>query len=154
MEFTISDIISIVSLLAGGGGMGWWFTWRYSRRKEKAEAKSAEADAAKELQDVYQQLINDIKADRDEQKAYIQELKEDRRHLREDRDDLRKRQDELEETVRNLQKDVARNGRMVECMRPFLCGREGCLIRVPVTISAQGEIEKPSDIEPVKQSEL
>lgn len=154
MEFTISDIISIVSLLAGGGGMGWWFTWRYSRRKEKAEAKSAEADAAKELQDVYQQLINDIKADRDEQKAYIQELKEDRRHLREDRDDLRKRQDELEETVRNLQKDVARNGRMVECMRPFLCGREGCLIRVPVTISAQGEIEKPSDIEPVKQSDL
>ena len=154
MEFTISDIISIVSLLAGGGGMGWWFTWRYSRRKEKAEAKSAEADAAKELQDVYQQLINDIKADRDEQKAYIQELKEDRRHLREDRDDLRKRQDELEETVRNLQKDVARNGRMVECMRPFLCGREGCLLRVPVTISAQGEIEKPSDIEPVKQSEL
>jgi len=154
MEFTVSDIISIVSLLAGGGGMGWWFTWRYSRRKEKAEAKSAEADAAKELQDVYQQLINDIKADRDEQKAYIQELKEDRRHLREDRDDLRKRQDELEETVRNLQKDVARNGRMVECMRPFLCGREGCLIRVPVTISAQGEIEKPSDIEPVNQSEL
>jgi Tfp pilus assembly protein PilO len=154
MEFTISDIISIVSLLAGGGGMGWWFTWRYSRRKEKAEAKSAEADAAKELQDVYQQLINDIKADRDEQKAYIQELKEDRRHLREDRDDLRKRQDELEETVRNLQKDVDRNGRMVECMRPFLCGREGCLIRVPVTISAQGEIEKPSDIEPVNQSEL
>lgn len=134
--------------------MGWWFTWRYSRRKEKAEAKSAEADAAKELQDVYQQLINDIKADRDEQKAYIQELKEDRRHLREDRDDLRKRQDELEETVRNLQKDVARNGRMVECMRPFLCGREGCLLRVPVTISAQGEIEKPSDIEPVNQSEL
>ena len=154
MEFTISDIISIVSLLAGGGGMGWWFTWRYSRRKEKAEAKSAEADAAKELQDVYQQLINDIKADRDEQKAYIQELKEDRRHLREDRDDLRKRQDELEETVRNLQKDVARNGRIVECMRPFLCGREGCLLRVPVTISAQGEIEKPSDIEPVKQSDL
>lgn len=134
--------------------MGWWFTWRYSRRKEKAEAKSAEADAAKELQDVYQQLINDIKADRDEQKAYIQELKEDRRHLREDRDDLRKRQDELEETVRNLQKDVARNGRIVECMRPFLCGREGCLLRVPVTISAQGEIEKPSDIEPVKQSDL
>ena len=154
MEFTISDIISIVSLLAGGGGMGWWFTWRYSRRKEKAEAKSAEADAAKELQDVYQQLINDIKADRDEQKAYIQELKEDRRHLREDRDDLRKRQDELEEMVRNLQKDVARNGRMVECMRPFLCGREGCLLRVPVTISAQGEIEKQSDIEPVNQSEL
>jgi Tfp pilus assembly protein PilO len=142
MDFSISDLISIMSLLAGGGGVGWWFTWRYSRRKEKAEAKTAEADAAKELQDVYQQLIADIKTDRDEQKAYISELKEDRRHLREDRDDLRKRQDELEETVRNLQKDVARNGRMVECMRPLLCGREGCAIRVPVTISATGEVEQ------------
>ena len=91
---------------------------------------------------MYQQLINDIKTDRDEQKAYIQELKEDRRHLRDDRNELRKRQDELEEQVRGLQREVARNGRIVECMRPFLCGREGCALRVPVTISPQGEIEK------------
>ena len=142
MEFNISDIVSIIGLLAGGGGAGWWLTWRYTRRKEQAEAVGAEATAAKELQDVYQQLINDIKTDRDEQKAYIQELKEDRRHLREDRDDLRKRQDTLEETVRSLQRDVARNGRVVECMRPFLCGRENCQIRVPVTISPQGDVEK------------
>ena len=145
MEFNISDIVSIIGLLAGGGGAGWWLTWRYTRRKEQAEAVGAEATAAKELQDVYQQVIDDIKTDRDEQKAYIQELKEDRRHLREDRDDLRKRQDTLEETVRSLQRDVARNGRVVECMRPFLCGRENCQIRVPVTISPQGDVEKTTN---------
>jgi cell division protein FtsB len=146
MEFNISDIVSIIGLLAGGGGAGWWLTWRYTRRKEQAEAVGAEATAAKELQDVYQQLINDIKTDRDEQKAYIQELKEDRRHLREDRDDLRKRQDQLEEQVRTLQKEVARNGRMVECMRPLLCGRRMCPDRVPVTIS-DGEVidSKPEE---------
>ena len=141
MEITLDSIIGILGLLLGGG-CGGFFTWRWQKRKARAEAKTAEADAAKELQDVYQQLINDIKTDRDEQKSYIQELKEDRRHLRDDRNELRKRQDELEEQVRGLQREVARNGRIVECMRPFLCGREGCAIRVPVTISPQGEIEK------------
>ena len=61
----------------------------------------------------------------------------------------------LEDIVRDLQNKVARNGRMVECMRPLLCGREGCAIRVPVIVSPNGEIEKTirpetkmNDIEP------
>ena len=153
MEITLDSIIGILGLLLGGG-CGGFFTWRWQKRKARAEAKTAEADAAKELQDVYQQLINDIKTDRDEQKAYIQELKEDRRHLRDDRNELRKRQDELEEQVRGLQREVARNGRIVECMRPFLCGREGCALRVPVTISPQGEIEKTKRPDPQDVSYL
>lgn len=140
MDISIDTIISIASLFMGGG-CGAFFTWRYQRRRAKAEAIDSEATATEKVQDVYQQLITDIKTDRDEQKAYIQELKEDRRHLREDRDDLRKRQDELEEQVRSLQKDVARNGRMVECMRPLLCGRRNCTDRLPVTISADGDFE-------------
>lgn len=142
MELSIDTIISIASLLVGGGG-GAFFTWRWQRARAKAEAKGAEADAAKELQDVYQQLITDIKTDRDEQKAYINELKDDRRHLRQDRDDLRKRQDEQEEQIRTLQRDVARNGRMVECMRPFLCGKAPeCKDCVPVAITSEGEVTK------------
>ena len=142
MEINIDTIIAILGLFIGGGS-GAFFTWRYQRKKAKAEAVTAEADAAKELQDVYQQLITDIKTDRDEQKAYINELKEDRNHLRKDRDDLRKRQDDLEQQVRSLQKDVARNGRMVECMRPFLCGNAPeCDKCVPVIISAAGEVSK------------
>lgn len=140
MEITLDTILGILGLFIGGGG-GAFFTWRWQRKKAKAEAKTAEADAAKELQDVYQQLVLDIKTDRDEQKAYIQELKEDRSHLRKDRDDLRKRQDELEEQVRGLQREVARNGRMVANMRPFLCGLLACKNRTPVTISEDAEIE-------------
>ena len=149
--------MSIVGLLAGGTGIGTFLTWRWTRRKAAAEAKTAEADAAKELQDVYQQLINDIKTDREEQKAYIGELKEDRAHLRKDRDDLRKRQDELEESVRNLQREVARNSRIVEFMRPLLCGREGCAIRVPVTVSEAGVVKpavEPKSIEPLNMKDL
>ncbi len=142
MEITLDSIIGIAGLLLGGGG-GAFFTWHWQRKKAKAEAKTAEADAAKELQDVYQQLIADIKADREEQKAYIIELKDDRQHLRRDRDDLRKRQDDLEESIRNLRREVDRNSRIVNFMRPLLCGREGCAIRVPVTVSEFG-VEKPS----------
>ena len=93
-----------------------------------------------QAQDVYQQLITDVKADRDEQKSYIQELKEDRRHLREERDELRERIDKTDESVRALQQAVARNGRQIECMRPLLCGRAGCPDRVAVAISEDGVI--------------
>lgn len=178
---TISDIISIIGLVAGGGSIGTFFTWRWQRKKASAEAKQAEAQAEqakfeamqansqliKDIQDSYQRLTEDLKANLDtqqeyneEQKQYIAELKEDRRHLREERDEMRKRQDKLEQTVRDLQFEVARNTRMVTFMRPWLCGREGCAIRVPVNISAAGEIEKSEvhapvhDIEPVEGSDM
>jgi flagellar biosynthesis GTPase FlhF len=161
MEITIDSLIAILSLLLGSGG-GAFFTWRYQQRKAKSEAKAAEAEAErakfeamqanaqliKEIQDSYQQLTADLKANletqqqyNEEQKQYIAELKEDRRHLRQERDDLRKRQDKTDENVRDLQMKVARYGRILECMRPFLCGRDGCAIRVPVTISDDGEID-------------
>ena len=170
MEIPVESIISIVGLLFGGGGIGVFFTWRYQRKKAKAEAEQAEAEAkqkeaeaekakyeaiqsaagaTKEIQDSYQQLLADMKADREEQrsyaeeqKQYIRELKEDRQHLRRERDELRDRQDKLEEDVRSLQRDVARNGRMVEAMRPFLCGRSKCPDRTAVVVSPEGEIRE------------
>ena len=142
--FSIDTIVAILTLLLGGGG-GAFFTWKWQQRKAKAEANSAEANAAKELQEVYQQLINDIKTDRDEQKAYISELKEDRMHLRRDRDDLRKRQDELEETVRSLQWDVSKNNRMIGLMRPFLCGKRDCNTRVLEVQLDGGDVKVKAD---------
>jgi hypothetical protein len=177
---SIDNIVTLLGILLGGGG-GAFFTWRYQRKKAKSEAKTAEAEAekakfeamqanatlTKEIQDSYQRLTEDLKANLDtqqeyneEQKQYIKELKEDRRHLREERDDLRKRQDKTDNDVRDLQMKVARYGRILECMRPFLCGREGCAIRVPVIISPEGEVEstlRPSqqnDIEPINNDEL
>lgn len=171
MEISLEAIISVIGLFIGGSG-GAFFTWRYQKRKAAADAKAAEADAEKakieatqantqlikDIQGSYQQLAEDLKHNLDtqqeyneEQKQYIQELKEDRKHLRDDRDELRNRLDKCDEDIRVLKRDVARYGRMVECMRPFLCGREGCAIRVPVTISQEGVIEKKEDkfIEPM-----
>lgn len=180
MEISLESIISLVGLLSGGGALGGLLTWKYARKKAKAEALQAEAEAEKAkvetsqataemmktIQDGYQQMISDMKANldeqkqySDEQKQYIAEIKEDRVHLRKERDELRKRQDDLEETVRNLQFQVARNCRMVEFMRPFLCGREGCAIRVPVAMPGEEgnkkeHAEQPKDIEPLDMKEL
>lgn len=171
MDISFDTIASILGLLLGGGSIGTLLTWRYQRKKAQAEAKQAEAEAEKakfeamqanaqlikDIQGSYQQLASDLKANLDtqqeyneEQKQYIRELKEDRQHLREERDEMRGRIDKLEATQRDLQFEVARNSRIVAFMRPWLCGREGCAIRVPVTISAAGEIEKPKmqDIKP------
>lgn len=171
MNISIETIASILGLLLGGGSVGTLLTWRWQRKKAKAEAKQAEAEAEKakfeatqantqlikDIQSSYQQLASDLKANLDtqqeyneEQKQYIAELKQDRQHLREEREELRGRIDKLESTQRDLQFEVARNSRMVAFMRPFLCGRDGCAIRVPVTISPSGEIEKPEpkEIEP------
>lgn len=150
MDISIDTIISIITLLIGGGS-GAFFTWKWQKKKAKAEAEAAEAQAetesvraVKELQSVYQTMIDDIKEDRNEKNLYIQELKEDRQHLRADRDELRDRQDKLEETVRDLQRQVARAGRMIESVRPYLCGRTACPDRILVNISSDGTITPKS----------
>lgn len=142
MEITFSDIFSAFSLLIGGGGIGYLLTLKYTRRKEAAEAESAGAQATKEVQEVYQTMLDDMKKEREEQKVYVDQLKDDRRQLRDERNELRKRQDELEESVRALRIEVARNGRMVEAIRPFLCGRPNCKDRMLVTVSAEGEVKE------------
>ena len=172
MDISFDNILAIAGLLFSGG-IGSLITWRYQKKKAKAEAKAAEAEAekakfeamqanatlTKEIQDSYQQLTADLKANLDtqqeynaEQKQYIKELKEDRQHLRQERDDLRKRQDKLEKAMRHLQFEVARNSRVVAFMRPFLCGRDGCAIRVPVTMPAEDTDKKePAEIKPYNE---
>lgn len=188
MDISLESIISIAGLLFGGGGIGVFITWRYQKKKAKAEAKQAEAEAEKakfeamqanatlikEIQTSYQQMTSDLKTNLDtqqeynaEQKQYIQELKDDRQHLRQERDNQRLQierltrtmsewKNESDEKIRNLQAQVARNGRQIECMLPFLCGREGCAIRVPMSIPAEDTAEdkkEAADIEPYNEEE-
>lgn len=169
MEITLDAIISLAGLLLGSGG-GAFFTWRYMRQKAKAEAveaeteaKSAEVEMAQKVQDTYQEMLEDKKKEVEDNQRLIAELREDRDHYKQEyigfRDqldklskDFRDFRVETEEDRMRMKRDIARNGRMVECMRPLLCGMEGCAIRVPVTISAAGEVEK-KDVEPYNELE-
>ena len=173
MEITLDSIIGILGLLFGGGALGGIFTWRWQRAKAKAEAKekeaeakSAEVDMAQKVQDTYQQILDDKQKEVEDNHRLIAELREDRDHYKQGYIEFRDKLEKLDTEFRNfrnetekerekMKRDIARNGRQLECLRPFLCGREGCAIRVPVIVSPTGEIEntirpeaKQHDIEP------
>ena len=171
MEITLEAIISAIGLLTGGG-FGAFFTWRWQRKKAKAEAKTAEIDAAKDLQDMYQQMLTDAKADREDRKAQIEELRQERDHYKQDRNELRERMEQMARSFMDwrieadndrseMKLSIAKLGRKVEMMAPFMCGDLSCKLRKRVVLSEDGEVKddyqqrkrrqtKQADIDPIE----
>lgn len=119
MEITFDTLINVLSLLLGGGD-GAFFVWRYQRKKAQAEAN-------KEEQDYYQQMMKDIAADRD--------------YYKQERNDYRQTIKSYDERIDDLERKVARNGRIVESLRPFICTDLKCKLRHRAVISDNGEVE-------------
>lgn len=151
IETAITLFVSVLTALGGFEAIKYLINRKAEKKKSEAEAESAGTAATKEVQDVYQQLIADVRSDREEQRAYITELTESRKHLRDECEELRQRIDDTEKIVRDLQKEVARNARAMESMRPFICGVLGCKKRQPVAISDE---EVAEDIEPISGKDL
>ena len=142
MEFTY--IIELAGIVLGGGGLigfGVGFaTFKWMTLKAKSEAKTAEAEADIRRQDYYQEIIDDMEKDRvrmknirDEQEAYIAEIKADRKRLHEEKEALRienseyrKKILELEERQREQGDKIARLGRMYQALQPLVCSNIGC----------------------------
>ena len=175
MEITLEAIISLIGLFVGGSG-GCFFTWRWMNRraraeaKEKeAEAKSAEVDMAQKVQDTYQEMLEDKNKEVDDNHRLIAELREDRDHYKKDRNELREQLDKLikdfydfkretEDERQKMKSDIARNTRIAESSRPFMCGlAPDCAKCVPVIISDEGTVKpgkkgkKQHDIEPTNE---
>jgi uncharacterized coiled-coil DUF342 family protein len=152
MEITLDSIISILGLFIGGGG-GAFFTWRFMRRKAKAEAVTAEVDAAKDMQDMYQQMLEDAKRDREDRREQVEELRADRDHYKQERNELRDRMEKLMHSFMEwrveadndrskMKMDIAKLGRKVETMVPFMCGNLTCKDRQRVVLSDDGTIKQ------------
>ena len=156
MEITLDAIISLIGLFLGGGG-GAFFTWRYMRRKAKAEAQQAEVDTAKDKQEYYQRMIDDVAKDRD--------------YYKQERDEVRERMDkmahsfmdwrmEADKDRMDMKMEIARLGRKVELMAPFMCGDLQCKLRKRVVLSDEGEAKKDRQpkqktvVEPIEQEAL
>ena len=168
MEITLEAILSAITLLVGGGGICGFFFWRQMKRQKEAEARAAEAEAklkevetkaaevdmAMKVQDTYQQILEDKQKEVEDNHRLINELREDRDHYKQGYVEFRDQLDKLSKELRDfrnqtederaaMKRDIARNGRMVEALRPFTCGlAPECRKCVPVTISATGELEK------------
>lgn len=152
MEITLEAIISLIGLFVGGGG-GAFFTWRFMRRKAKAEAEQAEADAKKEQQDYYQQLLKDLAEDREDRKRQNDELRAERDHYKGERNELRDQLAKFESEVRawkktsederdGMMRTISRLGRKVDAMAPLMCGRLGCTNRLYVTVNDDGAVSE------------
>jgi len=152
MEITLDAIISLLGLFVGGGG-GAFFTWRYLRRKAKAEAVTAEIDATKDMQDMYQQMLEDAKKDREDRREQVEELRADRDHYKQERNELRDKMEQLTRSFMDwrleadndrskMKMDIAKLGRKVETMVPFMCGNLTCKDRQRVVLSEDGTIKQ------------
>ncbi len=171
MEITLEAIISLLGLFVGGGG-GAFFTWRYLRRKAKAEAVTAEIDATKDMQDMYQQMLEDAKKDREDRREQVEELRADRDHYKQERNELRDKMEQLTRSFMDwrieadndrskMKMDIAKLGRKVETMVPFMCGNLACKDRQRVVLADDGTVKtkrpvvkKQADIEPVDSEAL
>lgn len=145
------SITNILSLLFGGSIIS-IVTWKFARKKAEAdakqaeaEAKKAEAEAQKEKQDYYQQMMDDLAKDRDYYKG--------------ERDEYRKTLKVYDERFDLLERNQARQGRMIEAMRPFMCADLACKLRQRVVVSDEGVVEntlrlQKQDVEPINQDEM
>ena len=188
--FNLDTLLNLAGLLTGGG-FGIFFTWRYMKRKAKADAEKAEAEAkqaaaearqaeidmAQKVQDTYQEMLEDKQKEVADNQRLIEELRTDRDHYKqgymEMRDEVEKLSKDFYEFKRDteaerqkMKRDIARNTRIAESSRPFMCGlAPECAKCVPVIISDEGAVTpkaKPvadtagavADVEPVEQEAL
>ena len=167
MEITLEGIIALITLFVGGSGIGGILTWRWLKKKAKAEAdqaaaeakqkeaeaKAAEVELAQKIQDTYQEILEDKQKEVDDNHRLIAELREDRDHYKkgyvEMRDEVEKLSKDFYDFKRDTQNerqkmksDIARNTRIAESSRPFMCGlAPDCAKCVPVIISDEGTVK-------------
>jgi chromosome segregation ATPase len=56
---------------------------------------TAEIDATKDMQDMYQQMLEDAKRDREDRREQVDELRADRDHYKQERNELRDKMEQL-----------------------------------------------------------
>ena len=167
MEITLEGIVALITLFVGGSGIGGLITWRWLKKKAKAEAdqaaaeakqkeaeaKAAEIEMAQKVQDTYQEMLEDKNKEVEDNHRLIAELREDRDHYKkgyvEMRDEMEKLSKDFydfkQSTIKEREKmksDIARNTRIAESSRPFMCGlAPDCPKCVPVIISDEGTVK-------------
>lgn len=130
-------ISMIITAIASGGLAGFGSLW-YARRKSKAEVAQAESEAAKSWQDVYQELIEDLRTSRNEQE--------------EQNDKLRSKVNELEERIIKLRKEVENTAKELAWLIPITCCVKDCKDRIVFT-EGKGFVNKRKCTKKIKENE-
>ena len=133
MEMNVFDVITTVATIILGGG--WFIYYRANKRKANGEATQSEAEGWRSMQEVYQKTIEDMKIINEDARQDRDHFKESRNALRAENEEMRKKYKEMEEQIMQQKKDIARLGRRIDGITPFLCGVVGCQRRKKVDIS-------------------
>ena len=162
MEITLEAIISFIGLFVGGGA-GAFFTWRYQKKKAKAEAESAEIDAAKEMQGLYKQMLNDANEYLEDARNKVDGLRQERDHYKQDRDELREKVEKLtkmfyelktdsEKERSQLRVDISKLQSQLKGILPLTCTVPDCKLRQVIVLEDLPDIKRQrkqqKDIEP------
>ena len=105
-------ITNLVTLLSGGG-LGWLFTIKHTRRQH-------EADAMKSAQEVYRGVIEDLNQDRERWQEMATQLQAEL-------DNRDKELQAIKKQIQSLQRQLA-------ATRPLLCGDMACPNRKKYTL--------------------
>ena len=174
MEITLEAIISFIGLFLSGGA-GAFFTWKWQKRKakaeaekEEAEAKNAAMDAAKNMQEAYEKMFENVNKYLDDATIKVDGMRKERDYYQHRMEETQEKFDKFnrmvmdwkqstDDTIDDLKRKVARNGRQIEAMRPFMCGDLKCTNRQRVTaLDAEAlertiHINEQKDIDPYNE---
>lgn len=163
----MEGIVALITLFIGGSGIGGLITWRWLKKKAKAEADQAAAEAkqkeaeaklaevaiAQKIQDTYQEILEDKQKEVEDNHRLISELRADRDHYKQGYVEMRDEVDKLTKDFydfkrdtmterEKMRRDIDRNTRIAESSRPFMCGlAPDCPKCVPVIISDEGTVK-------------
>ena len=174
MEITLEAIISFIGLFLSGGA-GAFFTWKWQKRKakaeaekEEAEAKNAAMDAAKNMQEAYEKMFENVNKYLDDATIKVDGMRKERDYYQHRMEETQEKFDKFnrmvmdwkqstDDTIDDLKRKVARNGRQIEAMRPFMCSDLKCPNRQRVTtLDAEAlertiHINEQKDIDPYNE---
>lgn len=153
MELSIDTILSLFGLLGLGGGSGAFFTWKWMSRKAKAEAVTAEVDAAKNMQELYKKMIDHSNEYLEDSDRKLDAMRAERDKYHEERDEFRNSLEKLTKEVydmkvegqeerANLRADITSLKMQIEGMQPKTCIVDGCARRQVMEMTDQRRTKK------------
>ena len=135
MEF----ILAIATLILG---TGWLFTWRAHKRQENAKARQSELEATKTEQDMYQEMLTDVREHNEVLRKFNREISAECEQLRTRIAENEKRIREQDEKIREQdgklsaqENKIATLEHRLELMTDMMCGKSNCQQRTKVFLS-------------------
>ena len=141
MEFgeLLNWVLGILTLIASGG---WFVNWRAHKRQENAKARQSELEATKTEQDMYQEMLTDLKEHNEVLRKFNREVSDEceqlRKRVAENESKLHEQDNKIREQgekLRAQENKIESLEHRLELMTEMMCGKSNCQQRTKVFLS-------------------